>query len=303
MVGRSVPEWVAKHPDQAIPKRVKLRVWERCGGRCARTGRKLQVGEPYDFDHILALANGGEHREGNLQIISREAHREKTREDVKTKAKVDRIRARHLGLSKTKSRGITAWRKFDGTPVYKGECAMSRCTPANRFADCKYLKSGGRWNSCHEPGGCLTSDKEDHMTARRQPSLSPKSGTREAEPSAADECAAREALRGLTKVQRMYVKDGSAHGDIAMRTVAALLRKGLFYIKIDSPNGLYGSARLTPLGEAVQAALPASAGSPWLRGLHDAPPTEAARERALASEHSTAAGSEAEGEAPGGTLK
>jgi 5-methylcytosine-specific restriction endonuclease McrA len=75
---RAVPEWIGAHPDQAIPPRVKLRVWERCGGRCALSGKKLMPGDAYDFDHILALANGGENREKNLQLVSRDKHREKT---------------------------------------------------------------------------------------------------------------------------------------------------------------------------------------------------------------------------------
>lgn len=111
MTGRSVPEWFGASPDAAIPQRVKLRVWTRCGGKCALTGKKLRPGDAYDFDHITALCNGGEHREGNLQVVSREAHREKTAEDVKARSKADRIRAKHFGLAppptqKIKSRGF-----------------------------------------------------------------------------------------------------------------------------------------------------------------------------------------------------
>lgn len=116
-MSRSVDEWIAASDDAAIPTRVKLRVWNRCGGKCALTGRKLQVGDDYDFDHILALCNGGEHREGNLQVVSRAAHREKTADDVKLRAKADRTRAKHLGIfpkSKTplKSRGFQPTRNW-----------------------------------------------------------------------------------------------------------------------------------------------------------------------------------------------
>lgn len=97
-MSRALPEWVADHDDQAIPTRVKLRIWERCGGRCAISGKKLGVGEPYDFDHIIALINGGEHRERNLQVVSRIAHRAKTDDDLAIKSKVARIRAKHLGV-------------------------------------------------------------------------------------------------------------------------------------------------------------------------------------------------------------
>lgn len=101
--GRAVPEWIATHPDQAIPTRVKLRIWNRCEGRCGLTGKKLMPGDAYDFDHITALVNGGEHRETNLHVVCRIAHREKTKADVAIKAKVARVRAKHLGLHKPKS--------------------------------------------------------------------------------------------------------------------------------------------------------------------------------------------------------
>lgn len=98
MTGRSVPEWVGSTPDAAIPTRVKLRVWERCEGRCAITGAKLRPGDAYDFDHEKPLHLGGEHRESNLRVVSRQAHREKSAEEVSAKAKADRIRAKHLGV-------------------------------------------------------------------------------------------------------------------------------------------------------------------------------------------------------------
>lgn len=95
---RSVPEWRGKTPDSEIPKAVKLRIWERCGGRCQLTGRKLMVGDEYDFDHIIALADGGGHRETNLQLVWRPAHRIKSAEEAGPRAKVERQRAKHLGL-------------------------------------------------------------------------------------------------------------------------------------------------------------------------------------------------------------
>ena len=75
----------------------------------------------------------------------------------------------------------------------------------------------------------------------------------------------RAAKRGLTKIQRMYVKDGSAHGDCSIVTIRSLIRKGIFYIEISSPNGKCGFARLTQLGKAVSDALPIEAASPYLQ--------------------------------------
>jgi 5-methylcytosine-specific restriction endonuclease McrA len=95
---RNLPEWIAAHDDQAIPQRVKLRIWTRCGGRCALTGRKLRPGDAYQFDHIVALANGGEHREQNLQLVAADAHRAKTKADLAVKSKIARTKAKHLGI-------------------------------------------------------------------------------------------------------------------------------------------------------------------------------------------------------------
>lgn len=103
---RSLPEWIANSDDAAIPPRVKLRIWTRCEGRCALSGRKLRPGDAYDFDHIIALAAGGEHRETNIQLVSREAHKIKTADDVKVKSKIARVRAKHLGVFPKSKRPI-----------------------------------------------------------------------------------------------------------------------------------------------------------------------------------------------------
>jgi hypothetical protein len=62
-------------------------------------------------------------------------------------------------------------------------------------------------------------------------------------------------MRGLTPNQKRYVIDGCFHGDITDQTARSLLGRDLFYIKIDSPNGRAGFARLTPLGETVRSIL------------------------------------------------
>jgi 5-methylcytosine-specific restriction endonuclease McrA len=112
---RAVEEWVATHDDQAVPPRVRLRIFDRDGGFCRLTGRKIMAGDQWDLDHIIALSNGGQHRESNLAPVLRSAHREKTKQDVKIKAKIARVRKRHLGIKKPRT--ITRWRKFDGSVV------------------------------------------------------------------------------------------------------------------------------------------------------------------------------------------
>jgi 5-methylcytosine-specific restriction enzyme A len=103
MTGRSTPEWIGVTPDAKIPPRVRLRVFETHGGKCALTGRKIQPGDDWDCDHAVALINGGEHRESNLQPVLRSAHRKKTVEDVKLKAKAARVKKKHLGIHQPKA--------------------------------------------------------------------------------------------------------------------------------------------------------------------------------------------------------
>lgn len=119
MTGRAVPEWIAASPDAKIPPRVRARVFERYQGRCYLTGRRIAAGEAWECDHIIALVNGGEHREGNLAPALSSEHKKKTARDVAEKSKVARIRAKHIGATKPKSRLThpTLKRKFSGEVV------------------------------------------------------------------------------------------------------------------------------------------------------------------------------------------
>lgn len=119
MTRRSTPEWIGKTPDAPAPARVRLRVFEAHGGKCHRSGRKIRPGDDWQLDHILALVNGGENRETNLAPILSEAHKEKTAEDVAQKAKDDRVRKKHLGIWKPRSRLSHPHlkRKVDGSVV------------------------------------------------------------------------------------------------------------------------------------------------------------------------------------------
>lgn len=118
MSGRSVALWEGSTPDAAIPARVRLRVFEAFGGKCALTGRKIQPGDAWDLDHRVPLILGGRHAEDNLQPVLKDAHKLKTKADVAAKSKADRIRKKHLGL-KPKSPGFRGWRNMRGEIVWR----------------------------------------------------------------------------------------------------------------------------------------------------------------------------------------
>lgn len=126
MTKRSVPEWIGKTPDSAIPPRVKLRVFEAHGGVCYLTDRKIMPGDDWDAEHKLAICNGGENREGNLAPALRTAHHKKTRADVKIKAKNERVRKKYLGIFEAKrpipgSKNTPFKRKIGGTTVRRDD--------------------------------------------------------------------------------------------------------------------------------------------------------------------------------------
>ena len=119
---RTTAEWIGKTDDQAVPTRVRIRVFQKHDGICAECGFKIRIG-PWICDHRIALINGGENREGNLQPIHAQCDREvKTPRDVAEKSKNHRVRVRHL-LAKPRAR---------------------RSMPGNRNSPIK-MKIGGGW--------------------------------------------------------------------------------------------------------------------------------------------------------------
>lgn len=121
---RSTPEWIGKTDETPAPPRVKGRIVLAQDGICAcGCGQKLgAAGEPIEFDHEVALINGGENRETNLRALRRPCHAAKSKADVAEKAKVARVRGKHLGLRKPKatlagSKSSKWKRRIDGKTV------------------------------------------------------------------------------------------------------------------------------------------------------------------------------------------
>ena len=103
-MSRALPEWIASHDDQAIPPRVKVRVFERFGGRCAVCTLSISGKLRPEYDHARSLVNGGEHRESNLQLLCTPCHAVKTRSDVAEKSMNYRRRMKSIGIAPKKGR-------------------------------------------------------------------------------------------------------------------------------------------------------------------------------------------------------
>src|SRR5512139_842885 len=116
---RSIPEWIEKDDDTPIPARVKLRIFDKDGGRCRHCTRLISGRLLARYDHIRALANGGENRESNLQLLCSECHTEKTRADVAEKSVIYQKRAKRLKLKRGRAMPgskASGWKhRMDGT--------------------------------------------------------------------------------------------------------------------------------------------------------------------------------------------
>ena len=102
-MSRATDEWIATHDDQAIPSRVKVRVFDRCDGRCVICTLKIVGGLLPAYDHAQALVNGGSHRESNLQLLCVPCHKVKTRADVAEKSNTYRKRLKAQGQKKPRT--------------------------------------------------------------------------------------------------------------------------------------------------------------------------------------------------------
>ena len=105
-MGRSIKEWIGRTADSKPPPNVRLRIFDRDGGVCYLSGRKIEPGEPWDADHVIRLEDGGENRESNMRPALRDKHREKTARENSEGARVTAKRASHVGLRTAPARAL-----------------------------------------------------------------------------------------------------------------------------------------------------------------------------------------------------
>ena len=114
-MARSVDEWIGKSDDDVPPPRVRVRVFDRCKGRCGICKRRIRAGEAWTLEHLEALILGGENRESNLGVTCDWCLPAKNKADVGKKSTIYRKRRKHLGV-KPKSRPMpgtkaSGWKK------------------------------------------------------------------------------------------------------------------------------------------------------------------------------------------------
>lgn len=104
---RTVPEWIGKTDNSMPPPRVKDRIRDRQGNRCAISGVELRPGIKVEYDHIVPLWLDGRNAESNLQAVTSDAHKAKTASEAKVRAKCNAVRKKHLGIKSEKRGGFS----------------------------------------------------------------------------------------------------------------------------------------------------------------------------------------------------
>lgn len=109
----------------------RARLFEARGGTCHICGHRIDgTREPWDLDHIVPLALGGEDADANLAPAHASCHRAKggkTSDDVKAIRKAERVRAKHMGAKGDARQPVGGWaarrfkRRLDGTVVRRDE--------------------------------------------------------------------------------------------------------------------------------------------------------------------------------------
>ncbi len=89
--------------------KTKVQAWIRSGGRCEYCGVLIRYGPKYvrsgaQFDHEIAIGNGGDNSLKNCKVACRACHDEKTPQDVKSIAKGKRVHRKHINATAPKQR-------------------------------------------------------------------------------------------------------------------------------------------------------------------------------------------------------
>lgn len=127
-MSRSTAEWIAENDNQAIPARVKVRVFDRAGGVCAVCTLPIVGRLRPAYDHKQALINGGAHAESNLQLLCVPCHATKTKADVAEKSIIARKRAKHIGAFAPRV-------KMQGQPFRKAAPQRTASRPLHRHGE------------------------------------------------------------------------------------------------------------------------------------------------------------------------
>ena len=99
----------------------RVRLFELHKGRCHLCSIPIKVGEAWDLEHVVPWELTQDDSDDNVRPAHKSCHRQKTSRDICVIRKADRVRAKHLGVIKPRSRLSHPFlkRKINGEIVRK----------------------------------------------------------------------------------------------------------------------------------------------------------------------------------------
>jgi 5-methylcytosine-specific restriction protein A len=97
----------------------RLKVFEAAGGRCHLCDQRIQVGQPWEIEHVRPLALLGEDDAANMRPAHKSCHAAKTKADAASWSKAKRCAAKHLGIRKPPAFRSKWKRKMSGETVLR----------------------------------------------------------------------------------------------------------------------------------------------------------------------------------------
>lgn len=76
------------------------------------------------YDHVVALINGGENRESNLELLCIPCHLVKTKADVKEKSVVYHKKAKNIGIKLKQGRPFSGSRRSKWKKMMTGKVIL-----------------------------------------------------------------------------------------------------------------------------------------------------------------------------------
>lgn len=101
---------------RSLSTKARVALFQAADGLCHICTGRIAVGEAWEVEHVIPLAQGGEDGGDNLRPAHVKCHRDKTAKDAADTARAKRREAAHLGIRKTRT-PIKGWRRFNGDPV------------------------------------------------------------------------------------------------------------------------------------------------------------------------------------------
>ena len=97
---------------RSVYANIRFRQDHKCACGC---GEFLMPGDDVEFNHVLALFEGGPDTPDNLEAVKRDHHKKITARQAAARGKVRRIRAKRAGAGNAKDRALarrSAWEKM-----------------------------------------------------------------------------------------------------------------------------------------------------------------------------------------------